>query len=121
MKKIIATGYVGREPEAKSSQNGEKFVTFSLGISVGNKQSPKTDWVEISCNGKLAEVATSYITKGKKLLIEGFPSVNAYINKENKAVGTLRINVSNIEFLSSGNESEHAGNSEQLKSDEVPF
>ena len=52
MKKIIITGNVGRDPEMKISQNGEEFVTFSLGVSVGTKDKPKTDWVDISCNGK---------------------------------------------------------------------
>lgn len=99
MKKIIITGNVGRDPELRSDQTGNQFATFSVGVSVGTKQNPKTDWVDVSCNGKLADVARNYVKKGSKLLVEGFPSVNAYINKENKPVGTLRIYASNFEFL----------------------
>lgn len=101
MKKIFVTGNVGRDPELRADQNGNQFATFSMAVSVGTKQSPKTDWVDISCNGKLAEVARNYVKKGTKLLVEGFPSVSAYINKENKPVGTLRVNASNFEFLGS--------------------
>ena len=100
MKKIIVTGNVGRDPEMRADQTGGQFATFSIGVSVGTKQNPKTDWVDISCNGKLADIARNYIKKGTKLLVEGFPSVGAYINKENKAVGTLRIYANNIELLS---------------------
>lgn len=144
MKKIIVTGNVGRDPELRADQNGSQFATFSVGVSVGTKQNPKTDWVDISCNGKLADVARNYIKKGSKLLIEGFPSVNAYINKENKAVGTLRINASNFEFIGSRQESsddynQDSGNDNNssvyslpessneksndmtLKSDDIPF
>jgi single-strand DNA-binding protein len=139
MKKIFVTGNVGRDPELRADQNGNQFATFSLGVSVGTKQNPKTDWVDITCNGKLADLARNYIKKGTKLLIEGFPSVNAYINRENKPVGTLRVNASNIEFIGSRSEndgehssadspvynlpeSSHESNNEMtLKSDDIPF
>lgn len=143
MKKIIVTGNVGRDPELRADQNGSQFATFSIGVSVGTKQNPKTDWVDVSCNGKLADLARNYIKKGSKLLIEGFPSVNAYINKENKAVGTLRINAGNIEFIGSRQDSsddynqDHSNdnssvyslpessndksNEMTLKSDDIPF
>lgn len=150
MKKIFVTGNVGRDPELRADQNGNQFATFSIGVSVGTKQNPKTDWVDITCNGKLADLARTYIKKGTKLLIEGFPSVNAYINKENKPVGTLRVNASNIEFIGSRQDSsdeynqDHGGHQEQnnhqdspvynlpeassgsgsemtLKSDDIPF
>jgi single-strand DNA-binding protein len=145
MKKIIVTGNVGRDPELRADQNGNQFATFSVGVSVGTKQNPKTDWVDVSCNGKLADVARNYVKKGSKLLIEGFPTVNAYINKENKAVGTLRINANNFEFIGgrpdsqddynqdnahdnssvyslpeSNNDSSNSGIS-SLKSDDIPF
>ena len=100
MKKIIITGNVGRDPELRADQGGNQFATFSVGVSVGTKQSPKTDWVEVSCNGKLADLAKNYIKKGSKLLIEGFPSANAYINKENKPVASLRVFANTVEFLS---------------------
>lgn len=121
MFKLICTGNVGKAPTQRANNAGETFVTFSLGVSIGTKQNPKTNWVEISCNGKLAEVAAKYIVVGSKILVEGFPTANAYINKENKAVGTLRISANNIEFLSS-NKSEHTqevnGN---VKDNEPPF
>lgn len=104
MKKIIITGNVGKSPEPRVNQKQEVFVTFSLGISVGTKANPKTDWVEVICNGKLADIAGSFIKVGQKLLVEGFPSVNAYIDKNNNAIGTLKINANNIEFLSPKND-----------------
>lgn len=100
MKKIIITGNVGKDPELRADQNGNQFATFSVGVSVGTKQSPKTDWVEVSCNGKLADLARNYIKKGSKLLVEGFPSANAYLNRENKPVASLRVFANTVEFLS---------------------
>src|SRR6185437_1013685 len=143
MKKIIITGNVGRDPEMRADQSGGQFASFSVGVSVGTKQNPKTDCVDVTCNGKLSDLARNYIKKGSKLLIEGFPSVNAYVNRENKPVGTLRIYANNIKFLGKRedstetddannnepvynlpevNESSMAGSSSgSLTSDDIPF
>jgi single-strand DNA-binding protein len=104
MKKIIITGNLGRDPEKRADQQGNTFATFSVGVAVGTKDKPKTDWVDVSCGGKLADVVCTYLKKGAKVLVSGFPSVNAYMNKENQAVGTLRIYADDIEFLSAKSE-----------------
>ncbi len=109
MKKIFVTGNVGRDPESRYAPSGESFVTFSLAVTTGSKNNQKTDWLEISCNGKTAEVVQTYVRKGSKLLVEGTPSANAYINKEGKPVATLRVSASNIEFIGSRDKSEEAG------------
>jgi single-strand DNA-binding protein len=99
MKKIIITGNASRDPEMRVDQSGNQFATFSVGVSVGTKQVPKTDWVDVICNSKLADVARLYVKKGSKLLIEGFPSASAYVNKENQPVAMLKVYANNIEFL----------------------
>ncbi|MCE2706549.1 MAG: single-stranded DNA-binding protein [Proteobacteria bacterium] len=135
MKKIIITGNLGRDPEMRSDQKGGQFATFALAVSIGTKQNPKTDWVDISCNGKLAEIICTYAKKGTKVLVSGFPSVNAYINKENVAVGVLRVYADDIEFLSSKPSSDNASTDDVhslpplgmssangiLESDDIPF
>ena len=106
MKKIIITGNVGKAPELRADQSGNQFATFSVGVSVGTKQNPKTDWVDVSCNGKLADIARSYVKKGTKILVEGFPTAGAYINRENKPVATLRVYANNFELLSKREDSQ---------------
>ena len=100
MKKIILNGTVGAMPQERyNSQSGEKFVTFTIAVNSFGKKSEKTDWIDIVCNGKLAETSIKWINKGRKLLIEGSPTVHAYINKENKASGVLRVYATSIEYL----------------------
>jgi single-strand DNA-binding protein len=110
MKRIFVTGNVGKDPETRYAPNGDSFVTFSLAVTTGPKNNQKTDWLEISCNGKTAEVVQSYVRKGSKLLVEGTPSASAYINKEGKPIATLRVSASNIEFIGSKERSEDASN-----------
>ena len=100
MKRLTITGNIGRDPELHLDQSGKQFATFSVGISVGTKHTPKTDWVDVNCNGKLAEIVCAYARKGTKVLVDGYPNVHAYINKDNVPVGTLRLYASSIELLS---------------------
>lgn len=110
MKKIIITGNVGGDPELRYAPSGDSFVTFSLAVTTGSKANQKTDWLEISCNGKTAEIVQQYVKKGSKLLIEGTPSTSAYINKEGKPVATLRVSAHNIEFIGSGSSNDSNNN-----------
>lgn len=106
MKKILVTGNVGRDPDPRYDTMGNMFVSFSLAVTTGPKDNQKTDWLEISANGRTAETVLKWVKKGSKLLVEGTPSANAYINKEGKAVGSLRVSASNIEFIGSRGRSE---------------
>lgn len=103
MKRLIITGNVGQDPELRLDNSGNQFTTFSVAVSVGTKQNPKTDWVDINCNGKLAEVAYTYAKKGTKVLIDGYPTANAYINKDNIPVGTLKLYANSLELLKFAN------------------
>ncbi len=123
MKKIIVTGNVGRDPESRYDASGAMFVTFSLAVNTGSKANQKTDWLEISCNGKTAELVQTYVRKGKKLLIEGTPAASAYINKEGNAVATLRVYANNVEFLSNerGDDAGMDNNYESASSEPAGF
>ena len=99
MKRIMLIGNVGRDPEIRADQSGNYFAAFSLGISVGNKQQPKTDWVDIVVNGKLVDTVRVYVKKGSKLFVEGFPTVQAYTANDGKSAAVLKVYVNNLELL----------------------
>lgn len=125
MKRMTITGNLGRDPELRVDPSGAQFTTFSVAVPVGNKSNPKTDWVDVSCNGKLAEIAYTYAKKGTKVLVDGYPNVNAYINKDNIPVGTLRLYANSLELLSFSEEENITDVFDITKSEsnalEVPF
>jgi single-strand DNA-binding protein len=135
MKKIIITGHLGRDPEGRHSPSGEWFVTFTVAVNVGTKTNPRTDWVDVACNGKLAEIAQTYLKKGTKVLIEGFPAATAYVNKEGKPIATLRVTARTMEILSSKDSGaidnsnahdkeepmSHEEDFSHISSDDIPF
>lgn len=120
MKKLIITGNAGKDAEQKIDDKGNNFVIFSVGVSVGTKQDPKTDWVEVNCNGKTAELALQYVKKGMKLLAEGYPTVRPYL-KDGNAEAVLKLYAYNIEFLSSKQENTAPLHQKQTSFDSCPF
>lgn len=85
--KVILVGTIGKDPEIKHMNNGNNVTSFSLATSEqwkdqqGNKQE-KTEWHNISAFGKLADIASQYLTKGSRVYIEGKIRTNKWQDKE---------------------------------------
>ena len=74
--KVILVGNLGRDPEARSMNNGGEVVSFSIATSEswsrdGNRQE-RTEWHNIVIfNENLGKVAEQYLRKGSTVYIEG--------------------------------------------------
>ena len=76
--KVILVGNLGKDPEARSFQNGGKVVNFTIATSetwndrASGERKEKTEWHNIVIrNEKLGEIAEKYLKKGAKVYIEG--------------------------------------------------
>ena len=76
--KVIIVGNVGRDPEARNTQEGGKVVNLSVATSESwtNKSSgqrqERTEWHRVVIfNEHLAKVAEDYLRKGSSVYIEG--------------------------------------------------
>ena len=74
--KVILVGNLGRDPEIRSLPSGQPVASFSVATSRrckdrdGNRQE-QTEWHNVVCFGKTAEIAGQYLTKGKQVFVEG--------------------------------------------------
>ncbi len=74
--KVILIGNLGRDPEIRSTTSGTPVANFSLATNRkwrdrdGNPQE-QTEWHNIVCFGRQAEVAGQYLTRGRQLFVEG--------------------------------------------------
>ena len=74
--KVILVGNVGKDPEARSLQNGGEVVSFSVATSEtwtrdGQKQE-RTEWSSVVVfNEHIAKVVKQYVKKGSKVYLEG--------------------------------------------------
>ena len=69
---ITLVGRPGKEPEAKTTPNGNKVVTISLGVDRRGKDNKKeTDWIDCQAWGKTGDFVEGYVKKGERVGIVG--------------------------------------------------
>ena len=76
--KVTLVGNLGRDPEIRAMQNGDKIVQLSLATSdrwkdkTSGEQREKTEWHRVVIfNDALGRIAEQYLKKGSKVFIEG--------------------------------------------------
>ena len=76
--KVILVGNLGRDPEVRYSQDGNKIVNMSLATSESwtdrssGERREKTEWHRVVIfNDRLGEIAEKYLNKGSKVYLEG--------------------------------------------------
>ena len=76
--KVILVGNLGRDPEIRFAQNGNKIANFSIATSEtwrdknSGERKEKTEWhrIVVFTEG-LANIVEKYLKKGSKVYIEG--------------------------------------------------
>lgn len=104
--KTILIGNLGKDPETRQFDNGNKVVNFSLATTrkYNNKQGEKVDttqWHNIVIFGKQAEIAEKYLSKGSKIYLEGEIQYREYEDKEGIKRRITDIQCFNFQMLDS--------------------
>ena len=83
--KVILVGNLGRDPEVRSTGGGTAVANFSLATprkwSKDGQRQEQTEWHNIVCFGRQAEVAGQYLTKGKQIYVEGRLQTSSWDDK----------------------------------------
>lgn len=76
--KVILVGNLGKDPEIRSMQSGDKVANLSIATSESwrdknsGERQERTEWHRVSIfNQNIVKVAESYLKKGAKVYIEG--------------------------------------------------
>lgn len=74
---VTILGYVGKDPEIRSMNSGDKVANFSIATSEkwkdksSGEDKEKTDWHNIVVWGPLVNVIEKYVHKGSKIYVQG--------------------------------------------------
>ena len=84
--KVFLLGNVGKDPEIRATAGGMQVASFSLATAERTKGADgqwtdKTEWHNIVCFQRTAEVVRDYVKKGSQLLIEGRISSRSWDDK----------------------------------------
>ena len=87
--KVILVGNLGRDPEIRFAQNGNKIANFSIATSESwrdkssGERKEKTEWHRIVVFSEgLATIAEKYLKKGSKVYIEGALQTRKWTDKD---------------------------------------
>jgi single-strand DNA-binding protein len=86
--KVILLGTLGKDPELKYTPQGTAVARFSMATNENykDKQSgewkERTEWHNIVCWQRTAEVAAEYLKKGRQVYIEGRITNRSWDDKE---------------------------------------
>ena len=102
--KVILIGNLGQNPEIRYSPNGSAICTLSIATNEawtdknGQKQE-KTEWHRVVVFGKLAELCSQYLQKGRQAYIEGKLQTRSWQDKENQTRYTTEVVAQTVQFL----------------------
>jgi single-strand DNA-binding protein len=85
--KVLLLGNVGKDPEMRATQGGMVIASFSLATADRAKDQTgnwvdKTEWHNLVCFGRTAEIVRDYVKKGSQLFIEGKIQTRSWDDKE---------------------------------------
>src|SRR5438552_16032261 len=101
--KVQLTGNLGRDPETKTFEDGNKVVRFSMATSEeyyskGEKKTG-TSWHSVTARGKVADRIAGELKKGAFISVEGRLQNRNYTDKEGQKKYITEIVVGDYSLL----------------------
>ncbi len=109
--KCILVGNLGADPDVSFLNSGDPVVNFRVATSsrwkdkASGELKQETEWHRITCYGKLAEFASEYLKKGRKVYVEGRLKTRKWQDKDGVERYTTEVIASGVQALG-GKESE---------------
>lgn len=86
LNKVFLLGNVGKDPEIRSTAGGMTIASFSLATADRKKEGTgwvdTTEWHNIVCFQRTAEIVRDYVKKGSQILVEGKITNRSWDDKE---------------------------------------
>jgi single-strand DNA-binding protein len=83
LNRVQLIGYLGRDPDTRTTPTGRKACTFSLAVdrrwkSKEGETREATDWFNVEAWGRLGEICQNYLNKGRLVYVEGRLQTDRY-------------------------------------------
>lgn len=103
LNKVMLIGNVGKDPEVRTFDSGNKTASITLATSERYKDKSgeyktQTEWHNIVFWGKLAEIVEAYVKKGSSIYVEGSLRNRSY-EKDGQTRYITEINASQMQML----------------------
>ena len=99
--KVILVGNLGKDPEIRTTQDGQKIVNLTLATSdtwndrSSGERKERTEWHRIVVfNDRVADVVEKYVRKGSKLYVEGSLQTRKWTDQSGQEKYTTEVVIS---------------------------
>lgn len=103
--KVILVGNLTRDPQIKSTPNGQTIATFGLATNrtwntTDGEQKSSTEFHELVVWSKLAEIAASTLKTGKLIYVEGYLKTRSWDQEDGTKKYKTEVVVEDLIILS---------------------
>ena len=124
--KTILIGNLAQDPEARDLGNGRKVTNFTIAVNrkwtgPTGEEGSEVSYIDCSAFGKTGETIQKYLTKGRRVFINGRLKQERWEDKETKKTHSkIRVVVEDFNFMDTKKTTETvpavAGNEEPVSS-----
>ena len=108
---VILMGRLTRDPEQRTTSTGKIIVSFSIAVDRGG-QDDSADFFNINAWEKLGELVMQYMTKGRRVLVQGRLRQDRWDDKETgKKQSRVEVTATDVTFLDGPSDSAGASRS----------
>ncbi len=113
--KVVLMGNLTRDPELRTTPNGQTVCSFSLAVNrtwknAQGEQQEAVDYVDCNIWAKPAEIINQYMRKGSGILVSGRLQQRSW-EQEGQKRSKVEVVVEDFNFVGGGNEGGSGGNS----------
>lgn len=139
--KIIIVGNLGRDPEMRYMPDGTAVTSFSVATNrrwtdrATGQPIDETTWFRVSVWGRQAETANQYLSKGRKVLVEGqiTPDRNTggprlWTAQDGTVRASFEVRADSVRFIGGRDEGDYADGGDSYsdaapaqEEDDIPF
>lgn len=132
LSKATIIGNLGGDPEMRYTPAGRPFTSFSVACSrtyttAEGERREETEWFRVTAWAKLAELCSQFLSKGRRVYIEGRLSSRTWEGADGQKRFSLEITASEMQLLDSRPTTDRADSGSQMGAedptdlDSIPF
>lgn len=97
-------GNVGSDPEMRYSPNGKAVTSFRMATNYryagsDGEQREETEWFRVSVWGRQAESCNQFLSKGKRIYVEGRLRSRSWEGQDGQMRTSLEVSANRVIFL----------------------
>ena len=114
MNKVIMTGNLGKDPEVRYNTGATQQAICRFPLAVSDRGDKETTWVHVVSFGKTAENCEKFLSKGRKVAVDGRLQIRKYQKQDGSEGTAIEVVANSVEFLS-GHEQQAPGWGQQVQ------